>query len=124
MGAGPVPPTGANVLPSHTQALPSVQAAYPPEEEEPSRTGLYVAILIVLLIALAVVVAFLGNTLGWWHLGSSTQSTFSLTDVKGKNASVAENTLRAKGLDPIIHNQTSTAAQHGFVISTNPQSKP
>ena len=120
VGAGPVP-SGANVLPSHTQALPSVQAAYPPpEEEEPSRTGLYVAILIVLLIALAVVVAFLGNTLGWWHLGSSTQSTFALTDVTGKKASAAETTLRAKGLVPGIHNQSSTAAQEGFVISTNP----
>jgi beta-lactam-binding protein with PASTA domain len=97
-----------------------VQAAYPPEEEEPSRTGLYVAILIVLLIALAVVIAFLGNTLGWWHLGSSTQSTFALTDVTNTKASTAEATLRSKGLVPVIHNETSSAAKDGFVIDTNP----
>ena len=119
VGAGPVP-SGANVLPSHTQALPSVQAAYPPEEEEPSRTGLYVAILIVLLIALAVVVAFLGNTLGWWHLGSSTQSTFALTNVTNQKASTAEATLRSKGLDPVPQNVTSSAAKLGIVIGTNP----
>src|ERR1700722_3665318 len=118
VGAGPVPP-GPNVTATHTQALPQVQPLVP-EDDEPSRTGPYVAILIVLLIALAVVLAFLGNTLGWWHLGSSTPSTFALTDVTGKPASVAESTLRAKGLDPKIQNAPSSAAKDGLVLGTNP----
>jgi eukaryotic-like serine/threonine-protein kinase len=118
VGAGPVPP-GANVPSNQTQAFPQVQPALV-EEEEPSRTGLYVAILIILLIALAVVVAFLGNTLGWWHLGSSTPSTFALTDVKGSKTLLAEQTLRAKGLDPVVQNEPSSAANLGLVLSTNP----
>jgi eukaryotic-like serine/threonine-protein kinase len=119
VGAGPVPPGGNGPPTTHTQAIPQIPPA-PIEEEEPSRTGLYVAILIVLLIALAVVLAFLGNTLGWWHLGSSTPSTFALTNVQGNKVSEAEKTLRAKGLNPVTQNEPSSAAKLGFVLSTNP----
>ena len=55
----------SNSVINHTQSIPALAVE---EEEEPSRTGLYVGILAVLLIALAVVVLFLGQTLGWWHI--------------------------------------------------------
>ncbi|MGO9344454.1 MAG: Stk1 family PASTA domain-containing Ser/Thr kinase [Acidimicrobiales bacterium] len=123
VGAGPVPTgeTQAQLMPGHTQALPQVQPAFV-EEEEPSRTGLYVAVLIVLLIALAVVVAFLGNTLGWWHLGSSSPTSFSLPSVTGQQVGPAESTLRAKGLDTTVKDEPSNASQRGVVLGTNPSS--
>ena len=119
VGALPVPTGGTQAVPRPTQALPQVQPLAP-EEEEPSRTGLYVAILIILLIALAVVLAFLGNRLGWWHIGSSPQTTFSLTNVTGEKASTAQSKLRGEGLDPQIHNEPSTASKLGYVLGTSP----
>jgi eukaryotic-like serine/threonine-protein kinase len=118
VGAGPVPDGTGTLRPQLTQAIPQLPAAHA-EEEEPSRTGLYVAMLVILLIALAVVVAFLGNTLGWWHFNSSS-SSFSLANVTNRPASVAESTLRSKGLVPSLKNEQSTAAQHGLVLSTDP----
>jgi serine/threonine-protein kinase len=116
----PTGATQAQLLPSHTQALPQIQPAYAEEEDEPSRTGLYVAVLIVLLIALAVVVAFLGNTLGWWHIGSSNSTSFSLPSVNGQQVGPAESTLRAKGLVPAVKTEPSNASQRGVVLGTNP----
>ncbi len=100
VGAGPVPSgaTQAQLLPGHTQALPQVQPAPVEEEEEPTRTGLYVGVLIVLLIALAVVVAFLGNTLGWWHIGSSSSSSFSLSSVIGQQEGPARILAPCQGI--------------------------
>ncbi len=112
--------TQAQLLPGgQTQALPQVQPPFV-EEEEPSRTGLYVAILVILLIALAVVVGFLGNTLGWWHIGSSSSTSFSLPSVTGSQVAAAENTLRAKGLNPIESPEPSSASQRGVVLGTIP----
>ncbi len=124
VGAGPVPTgaTQAQLLPGHTQALPQVQPAPIEEEEEPTRTGLYVALLVVLLIALAVVVAFLGNTLGWWHIGSSSSSStsFSLPSVIGEQEVPAQSALRAKGLLPAVKTEPSNASQRGVVLGTSP----
>ena len=39
---------------------------------EQSRTGLYAGLLAVLLVALAVVIIFLGHSVGWWHIGGAT----------------------------------------------------
>jgi serine/threonine-protein kinase len=121
VGASPVPTgsTPEQALPSHTQAIPQVQPPYV-EEEEPSRTGLYVGILILLLIALAVIVGFLGNTLGWWHIGSSTSTSIALPSVTGQPVAAAESTLRAKGLKPVTQTEPSSASQRGVVLSTNP----
>jgi serine/threonine protein kinase len=107
------PPTG-----SLTQALPQV----PPtedEEEESRGTGLYIAILAILLVALAVVAAFLGNSLGWWSFSSK---TFALTSVTGKTYSQAQSTLRSDGLVPVLHNVSSNASDKGIVLSTDPAS--
>ncbi len=121
VGAGPVPTgvTQAQPLSGQTQALPQVQPPYV-EEEEPSRTGLYVGILAVLLLALAVVLLFLGNTLGWWHIGASKQTSFALPSVTGEQQAPAESALRAKGLDPIVQIKPSSASQRGIVLVTNP----
>jgi eukaryotic-like serine/threonine-protein kinase len=110
-GSAPLgPPTGA------TQAIPQL----PPAEEEESRgTGLYIAVLAVLLVALAVVAAFLGNSLGWWSFSSK---TFALTSVTGKTYQQAESTLRTAGLVPIIHDTSSNASEKGIVLSTDPAS--
>jgi serine/threonine protein kinase len=121
VGAGPVPTgeTQAQVLPGHTQAIPQVQPPYV-EDEEPSRTGLYVAVLILLLIALAVVIGFLGNTLGWWHIGSSSSTSFALPSVTNEQVLAAESTLHAKGLKTVTQTEPSIASQRDVVLSTNP----
>jgi serine/threonine protein kinase len=89
------------------------------DDEEPSRTGLYIGVLVVLLIALAVVVLFLGNTLGWWHLSSSNKS-FRLVDVTSQPLASAESILKSAGLDYSVQDQASTAAKKGLVLSTDP----
>jgi eukaryotic-like serine/threonine-protein kinase len=100
-----------------TQALPPV---VPPEEEEESRgTGLYIALLLVLLIALGVVAAFLGNSLGWWSFSSK---SFALANVTGKTQAQAMSILNSDGLHPVVHTTTSTTSEKGVVLSTDPSS--
>ncbi|MCK4178162.1 Stk1 family PASTA domain-containing Ser/Thr kinase [Aciditerrimonas ferrireducens] len=79
-----------------TQALPVVPSAEPEREEH---TGRWVALLAVLLLALAVVVFFLGRTVGWWHVnfgGSSSEVT--VPAVVGDTVQQAEHALAADGL--------------------------
>jgi eukaryotic-like serine/threonine-protein kinase len=120
VGASRMQSNPTQVVQGHTQVIPSVQSQTD-EENEPSRTGLYVGVLAVLVVALAVVVLFLGNTLGWWHLGSSAASNFSLPSVTNKTQSVAEQQLRSAGLIPVVQPAASTAALKGVVISTDPE---
>ncbi len=80
-----------------TRAVPMVASGYG-EDEPPSRTGLYVAALILLLAALAVVLVFLGQSLGWWKLGGSSTSGFRLPDVVGQPVSSARSQLQGDGL--------------------------
>src|ERR1700728_1314404 len=56
-----------------TQTLAQV-AGHDVDEPERSRTGLYAGLLVVLLAALIVVIVFLRQSLGWWHLGGSAET--------------------------------------------------
>jgi serine/threonine-protein kinase len=87
--------------------------------EPRSRTKLYVFLLVVLLVALAVVVAFLGNSLGWWSLSNSA-STFSLANVSGENYLQAQQQLENDGLTVLKQNDTSSTQPSGDVDHTSP----
>jgi serine/threonine-protein kinase len=107
-----------------TEMLPQVEAESPEESERPpSRTGIYAAVLVLLLIALAVVVIFLGQSLGWWHLGSGSAapSTFKLPDVSGKSVTQAEGTLADRGLRTRLEKDSSSSAPATQVIRTQPR---
>jgi serine/threonine-protein kinase len=67
------------------------------DEPERSRAGLYAGILIALLVALAVVIVFLGQSLGWWHLGGGSNSV-TIPPLAGQGVTQAERTLQADGL--------------------------
>jgi serine/threonine-protein kinase len=106
-----------------TAALPQV-GAQPPEEPErpPSRTGVYATVLVLLLAALAVVVIFLGQSLGWWHLGSvhPPVSTFKLVDVSGQSVTQAKSTLLGDGLKTKLQEDSSSSALTTQVVRTQP----
>jgi serine/threonine protein kinase len=101
-----------------TQTLHQI-ASQDAEEPEKSRSGLYAVILVVLLAALAVVLLFLGQSLGWWHIGSS-NATFSLPDVSGQSVTAAEHKLSLDGLKTSVHPDHNSSAPNTQVISTNP----
>ena len=106
------------LAPDGTQALPTAWEGE--DDEEPSRTGLYATILAVLLAALAVVVIFLGNSLGWWHIGGAPAS-FALRNVAGQNVNAAEAALHRDGLRTKVRSDTSaTGTPNTQVISTSP----
>lgn len=121
-----VAPTQALDAASHTQALPTVPGVPPgatkgaaaDEPEKHARTGLYLALLVVLLLALGVVVAFLGKSLGWWHFGS-TPTTVSVPGLVGEPASQAEATLKAAGLSFNVRKVTSSDPV-GTVVRSSP----
>ncbi|MHB1502607.1 MAG: Stk1 family PASTA domain-containing Ser/Thr kinase [Acidimicrobiales bacterium] len=109
---------GAGGPPGALGSRPAGEGQLPPGEDDHSRTGIYVTILLVLLAALAVVVAFLGNSLGWWHFSSSNTS-FSMPSVTGMPASQAVSTLHADGL--VVHTQkVSSSKTVGTVVRTSP----
>jgi beta-lactam-binding protein with PASTA domain/tRNA A-37 threonylcarbamoyl transferase component Bud32 len=97
-----------------TQTMRSVTAV---EEEKHSRTGLYGALLAVLLVALAVVVAFLGNSLGWWSFNSN---TVTLPNLVGQNLTKAESTLQAEGLKFTVTADKSSNQPNTVVVRTQP----
>ncbi len=117
-GATPTGSTRAMGAVGHTQTLPQVTAMDYAEEPR-SRTGLYAGILVVLLAALVVVVVFLGQSLGWWHLGSSNTS-FALPGVAGQNLAQAERTLQADGLKTTQQSDSSSNASNTLVLRTDP----
>jgi serine/threonine-protein kinase len=106
-----------------TTAVPQVDGQSPQEPEQPkSRTGIYATVLVLLLVALAVVVLLLGQSLGWWHLGTgSGVSTFKLPDVTGKNLTQAESTLQGDGLKVRIQKDSASSAPNTQVVATVPR---
>ncbi|HXW31691.1 MAG TPA: Stk1 family PASTA domain-containing Ser/Thr kinase, partial [Acidimicrobiales bacterium] len=100
-----------------TQAMQHVEP-FLPEEPQRSRTGLYATLLVLLLIALAVVVVFLGNSLGWWHLTNSNKVT--LPTLSGDSLNQAEAALRADGLKYTVTADTSSSQPNTLVLSTDP----
>src|SRR5580692_8916872 len=85
-----------------TQALPAVGGDEFDGGPQPSRTKLYAGILALLLVALAVVLIFLGNSVGWWRVGEKPNTSFALPDVTSQNVTTAEKTLEHKGLKTAV----------------------
>jgi serine/threonine-protein kinase len=90
-----------------TQALPAVEGEGFDGPQEPNRTRLYAGLLGLLLVALAVVVIFLGNSVGWWHIGEKANQNFALPNVTSQNVSKAEQTLQHKGLKTTVESDRS-----------------
>jgi serine/threonine protein kinase len=119
-----VPPTAMQQAVSKTSTMAAVtgptRALRSPTtlEEERSRTPLYATLLVLLLLALGAVIAFLGNSLGWWHFSSS--DTVTLPNVVGESLSKAEATLRADGLRWTVSADPSSNAPNTVVLRTQP----
>jgi serine/threonine protein kinase len=104
-----------------TQALPAVGGDEFEGPREPNRTRLYAAILALLLVALAVVLIFLGNSVGWWHIGEGASTTLVMPDVAGQNVSQAERTLQHDGLKTKVQSdRTAPNTPNTQVLRTNP----
>ena len=125
------PPTGQHpavgttqaVMVGGTQALPAVGGDNLDGTGEPSRTKLYAALLAVLLVALAVVVIFLGNSVGWWHIGEKANTSFVMPDVTNQNVTTAEHVLQHKGLKTTVEtDKTAVNTPNTQVLRTLPPS--
>ncbi len=104
-----------------TQALPVVAGDDLEGNEPPSRTKLYAAILALLLVALAVVIIFLGNSVGWWRIGEGPSTTLVMPDVTNQNVSKAERTLQHDGLKTTVQSDKSaTSTPNTQVLRTDP----
>src|SRR5450631_147983 len=104
-----------------TQALPAVGGDEFEGAQEPNRTKLYAAILGLLLVALAVVIIFLGNSVGWWHIGEGASTSFVMPDVAGQNVSNAERNLQHDGLKTtVVSDKSATSTPNTQVLRTNP----
>ena len=104
-----------------TQALPVVAGDDLEGNEPPSRTKLYAAILALLLVALAVVIIFLGNSVGWWRIGEGPSTTLVMPDVTNQNVSKAERTLQRDGLKTTVQSDKSaTSTPNTEVLRTDP----
>jgi beta-lactam-binding protein with PASTA domain/tRNA A-37 threonylcarbamoyl transferase component Bud32 len=120
------PPTMSQPTMGTTQAVPygATQtlhqiAGQEVDDSDGSRTGLYAAILVVLLVALAVVIVFLGQSLGWWHVGGG-NSAVTLPNVAGQTVTAAEQNLHQAGLKTTVHPDAGSQAPNTQVIRTNP----
>jgi serine/threonine-protein kinase len=120
------PPMMAPPTMGSTQAIPfsgtqtlSQIPGLDTDEPEKSRTGLYAVLLVVLLVALAVVILFLGQSLGWWHIGSG-NDTVTITDLSGQTVTAAEHTLSQQGLKYTVHPDPSSSVSNKKVIRTLP----
>jgi eukaryotic-like serine/threonine-protein kinase len=111
MGTTQAVPYGA------TQTLSQI-AGQDADDTEPSRTGLYAGLLVVLLVALAVVIAFLGNSLGWWHFGSG--NSVAIPNVSGQSVTAAVRNLHDAGLKTTVHPDPSSSAPNTEAIRTDP----
>ncbi|MHB8329530.1 MAG: Stk1 family PASTA domain-containing Ser/Thr kinase [Acidimicrobiales bacterium] len=116
---GAVDATGTMAAINSTQTLPQIGGHAVREDHERSRTGAYVAALVALLVALGIVVLFLGNSLGWWHLGSSSNSVI-LPDLAGQSVTQAEATLQADGLKSRVQADSTSSQPNTKVLRTQP----
>ena len=105
--------------PNRTESIPQVSGAIY-EHPERSRTGRYAAILIGLLVVLLVIVLLLGNSLGWWHLTSPSNSV-TLPNLVGQNVTTAASKLTADGLKSKVQADTSSNQPNTTVIRTDPK---
>ncbi|MHB8439453.1 MAG: Stk1 family PASTA domain-containing Ser/Thr kinase [Acidimicrobiales bacterium] len=107
--------TGMMSAVGHTQALPAVA----PYGVRRGRNRWWVAALVALLVALLVVVLLLGDSLGWWHL---TSSSVTLPNLAGKSVAAAEAELSADGLKSTTQSDPSSNQPNTTVLRTNPKS--
>jgi serine/threonine protein kinase len=105
-----------------TQALPAVGGdEFDGAAQPPSRTRLYAGILALLLVALAVVIILLGNSVGWWSIGKGPSTTLVLPDVTSQNVSAAERTLQHDGLKTeVAEDRSATNTPNTQVLRTVP----
>jgi serine/threonine-protein kinase len=113
-----------------TMALPQVGAlggsngkAPGETDEDKTHTGIYAGVLVVMLLALGVIVALLGQSLGYWHLLSSSPTTteVAIPAIYGQSISSAEAHLSAAGLKPgKVSRIPDSHAPSGTVIRTIP----
>ncbi len=112
-----------------TMALPIVGSnigtnGKPPKdaEEEKTHTGIYVGVLVVLLAALAVIVVMLGESLGYWHLFSSSKGpNVAIPSIYGKSVSTATSMLHSAGFKVgKISSVADGSAPAGTVIRSIP----
>ncbi|HVF76017.1 MAG TPA: Stk1 family PASTA domain-containing Ser/Thr kinase [Acidimicrobiales bacterium] len=109
-----VPPTAAMAATSVQQAVGGdrtrmVAATEIADAPSPRRTGAYVALLLVMLAALAVLLFLLGRTLGIFG-GEGGPATVTVPSVIGKTADEAERMLTSSGLRverKLEHNQAA-----------------
>jgi len=104
-----------------TQALPAVGGDDLEGAGERNRTGLYAALLALLLVALAVVIILLGNSVGWWRVGEGPSTTLVMPDVTGQNVTTAERTLQHDGLKTKVQSDaTAKNTPNTQVLRTDP----
>lgn len=121
-------PTVANpaVVPDPTMAMPAVvpepddQLAEDPEDESPRRSGLFIALALLLVALLA--------ALGVWVFTSLNNSNdegekVEVPSVVGRSQADAESLLRDAGFNPIVVNEASDAAVAGVVFKQSPAEK-
>ena len=125
VAAGPLPAaasmgaTQAVAAYGATQAM--AQVGRVTEEEPPSRTGLYLGILAVLLVALGVVVFFLGKSLGWWDVTPTpVVHQVAVPSLIGDTVTQAEQTLSSAGLKSTTQVSATSSAPSTQVVGTNP----
>jgi serine/threonine-protein kinase len=86
--------------------------------ERPSRGRWLIPLLIGLLVLLAVLLFFVGRSLGWWD---SAKTLTVPADVVGKTADAATTELHQVGFSHVATQpQTSATVPSGSVVTTNP----
>jgi eukaryotic-like serine/threonine-protein kinase len=113
--ADPPPPT---VMMPATRVEPALPAEEP-EEPGGRRTGVYIAVLLIMLAVLAGLLILLGKQLGLFDKSSTKQVTIP-ADIIGADAATAQSELQNLGLKVQVQQQTSDTAQ-GKVIDSQPR---
>jgi eukaryotic-like serine/threonine-protein kinase len=110
------------VQPSYRQTTTSLPPQRHVEMEEPPdrRSGVYIAVLVVMLLILAGLLFLLGQQLGLFS-GSSTKQVTIPADVIGQDQAAAQSELQGMGLKVTIQMQQSDTTAHGKVFDTNPK---
>jgi beta-lactam-binding protein with PASTA domain len=88
-----------------------------PPADRRNRTGLFAALLLLLLAALGVLIFFLGRQLGWWQ---SAKTISVPTDVVGKPYSAAHSELSRDGFTDIVEKKVASTQPASAVVSTSP----
>jgi eukaryotic-like serine/threonine-protein kinase len=102
-----------------TTSLPSQRHV---EMEEPGdrRSGVYIAVLVVMLLILAGLLFLLGKQLGLFS-GSSTKQVTIPADVIGQDQTTAQSELQGLGLKVTIQPQANDTTAQGKVFDTTPK---